>query len=390
MSSDTAIRLDRVWKRFTVDRRATTLAERLRRPPALPWRRRDWRWALRDVCLDIAPGESVGLIGDNGSGKSTLLKIVNRTMVPYAGGVDVSGRVGALIDVRSGIHPELTGRENIALVGALLGLSRTQVRQRFADIVDFAQLAHAVDQQVKFYSTGMQMRLGFAVAAFLEPDVLLVDEALAVGDAGFQQRCLTSMRELISRGTTIVFVSHDLAAVQAVCRRAVWLADGRIAGVGEASEVIGAYRGSIEQRSELALRSDGPITVTDVTVSAPDGAGPVTGGALRVSVDLVAKAKLACRVCIGVSDGTASPILVARREVVLGRTPRGIDCEFASIPLPSGQYAVWLCILDRHLKDLVPWQAVTSVAVSGPSLDPAPPGISRQAPVHVDVSWTER
>ena len=179
-----------------------------------------WRWALRDIDFDVAPGESVGLVGSNGSGKSTLLKILHRVMYPYAGSVEVVGRVGALIEVRSGIHPQLTGRENIVPVRlAPRAWPPTAVASRFDEIVAFAELEQAIDRQVKFYSSGMQMRLGFAVAAFLEPDVLLVDEVLAVGDAAFQQRCLDRMRYVLTQGTTLVLVSHDLAAVEATCAR---------------------------------------------------------------------------------------------------------------------------------------------------------------------------
>src|SRR5688500_10689509 len=187
MSPEGTLVADRVWKRFHADRRYSQLRTEIQRLRERGRRRRDdYRWALRDVDFRVAPGDSIALVGINGSGKSTLLKILTRVMYPYAGSLDVVGRVGALIEVRAGIHPELTGRENIHLYGTLLGLSRKEVASRFDEIVDFAQLEDAIDRQVKFYSSGMQMRLGFGVAAFLEPDVLLVDEVLAVGDSTFQ------------------------------------------------------------------------------------------------------------------------------------------------------------------------------------------------------------
>jgi ABC-type polysaccharide/polyol phosphate transport system ATPase subunit len=390
MLPDGGIHVDRVWKRFAAQRSASTLTERLRTAAGQLRSAKQWTWALADISLSVEPGEAVGLIGDNGSGKSTLLKIVNGTMTPYAGNVEVAGRVGALIDVRSGIHPELTGRENVYLVGALLGLSRRAVAARFDQIVGFAQLEHAIDRQVKYYSTGMQMRLGFAVAAFLEPEILLVDEVLAVGDAGFQQRCLDSMRELLAAGTTLVLVSHDLAAVQAMCRRVVWLSDGLVAGNGPANEVLSSYRARIEERAELGLTSLGPVTVTDVAVRAADGDVIVTGGALHVTVSLRAERSLACRICLGISDGTAAPIVVVRREVVLTESQeRIVDCRLEGLPLPRGRYALWLGLFDSRLHGLVPWQAVQTVDVAGPELDPTPPGVVRQAPVHIDVSWKE-
>ena len=172
------------------------------------------------------PGEAIGLIGANGSGKTTLLRLVNRVMYPYAGRVSVHGRVGALIEIRAGLHPELRGSENIYFFGSLLGLRRSEFAADFDDIVAFAELEHAIHRQVKFYSSGMQMRLGFAAASFLDPAILLVDEVLAVGDSAFQQRCLARLRGLLIAGTTLVFVSHDLAAVEATCRRAIWLDGG--------------------------------------------------------------------------------------------------------------------------------------------------------------------
>lgn len=188
------VRVEQLWKRFPRSRRLLLRDE-------VEWLIGRWRgtyegrwhWALREVSFDITPGEAVGLIGANGSGKSTLLKVLSRVMYPYSGRIQVRGRVGALIEVMAGLHTDLTGRENIYLYGSLLGWQRREVGRRFDDIVDFVELADAVDRQVKFYSSGMQMRLGFAVAALLGPDVLLVDEVLAVGDAAFQQRCLDRM-----------------------------------------------------------------------------------------------------------------------------------------------------------------------------------------------------
>jgi len=220
-----------VWKRFRSRERRnllsyklTALRQRLEEGPV------PWHWALRDVDFRIAPGESVGLIGSNGAGKSTLLKILAGVMYPYAGRVRLEGRVGALIEVRAGLHFDLTGRENIYLYGSLLGLPRREVAKRFDAIVEFAEIAPAIDRQVIFYSMGMQMRLGFSVAAFLEPDILLIDEVLAVGDASFQQRCLDRVQEVLRGGTTVVFVSHDLPAIAATCARTIWMDQGIVRG----------------------------------------------------------------------------------------------------------------------------------------------------------------
>jgi ABC-type polysaccharide/polyol phosphate transport system ATPase subunit len=198
-------------------------------------------WALDGVDLSVAQGEVVGFIGRNGSGKSTLLKILARITAPTRGRVLISGRVGALLEVGTGFHPELTGRENISLNGALLGLTRREIRQRFDEIVAFAEIGSFLDTPVKRYSSGMQLRLAFSVAAHLEPDVLIVDEVLAVGDAEFQARCLGRMSEFHDSGRTILFVSHDLGVVRSLCDRAVWLAGGRVVEDGPTAGVVRSY-----------------------------------------------------------------------------------------------------------------------------------------------------
>ena len=210
---------EELWKRFRLDERPTYLQDRI---SGLGDRLRSregesWRWALSDISFRAEPGESWALVGANGAGKSTLLKIISRVMYQTAGRLEIAGRVGALIEVRAGITPLLTGRENIYVTGSIMGLKRRDVARRFDEIVAFAELEDAVDRQVKYYSSGMQMRLGFSVAAHLQPDILLVDEVLAVGDATFQQRCLDRIRAVLSEGTTLLFVSHDLAAVEATC-----------------------------------------------------------------------------------------------------------------------------------------------------------------------------
>ena len=187
---------------------------------------------LKDVNFTVEPGESLALIGINGSGKTTLLKIISQVTYQSAGRCTVAGRIGALLSVTSGLHPDLTGRENIFLYGAVLGMGRDDIRRKFDTIVEFAELGDAIDRQVKFYSMGMQMRLGFSIAAFLEPDILLVDEVLAVGDASFQQKCLRRIGEVVRDGTTLLYVSHDLASVEATCDRAVWLADAVVRAAG--------------------------------------------------------------------------------------------------------------------------------------------------------------
>ncbi|HUY31713.1 MAG TPA: ABC transporter ATP-binding protein [Pirellulales bacterium] len=204
-------------------------------------------WALRDVSFDVPHGEVMGVIGRNGAGKSTLLKVVSRITRPTAGTVRIRGRVGSLLEVGTGFHPELTGRENIYLNGAILGMSHREIVRKFDAIVDFAGTETFLDSPVKHYSSGMYMRLAFAVAAQLEPEVLLIDEVLAVGDGEFQAKCLGKMGELATQGRTILFVSHNLAAVRSLCKTTVWLDQGRIASHGPTAEVVNRYIDSGER-----------------------------------------------------------------------------------------------------------------------------------------------
>ncbi len=195
-------------------------------------------WALRDLNLEIYPGERLGIVGRNGAGKSTLLRILSRITEPTSGRVELYGRVGSLLEVGTGFHPELTGRENIFLNGAILGMRRSEIERKFDEIVAFAEIERFLDTPVKRYSSGMYTRLAFAVAAHLEPEILIVDEVLAVGDAAFQKKCLGKMGEVAREGRTVLFVSHNLAAVRSLCSRAIWLDSGHVVGQGETVTVM--------------------------------------------------------------------------------------------------------------------------------------------------------
>jgi len=201
-------------------------------------------WALRDVSFEIERGETVGLIGHNGAGKSTLLKILSRITPPTNGTMRFRGKVGSLLEVGSGFHPQLTGRDNVYLSGAVLGMDRQEIRRKFDEIVEFSGIGQFIDEPVKHYSSGMYLRLGFSVAAHLDTDILLIDEVLAVGDMAFQEKCLGRMGKVASEGRTIVFVSHNLTAVQALCERAIWLDHGRVSADGATRSVIAQYVGA--------------------------------------------------------------------------------------------------------------------------------------------------
>ncbi|MHB9090867.1 MAG: ABC transporter ATP-binding protein [Chloroflexota bacterium] len=242
-------------------------------------------WALRDVTFEALAGENLGIVGRNGSGKSTALKLITRILEPTSGRVTVRGRVSALIELGAGFHPDLTGRENVFLNGSILGMSRKQMRARLDEIVGFAQMERFIDTPVKHYSSGMYARLGFAVAISVEPEILIIDEVLSVGDEAFQRRCLEKIREFRSNGVSIVFVSHSLEAVRNLCDRAVWLEQGTVKMLGSAHEVVDAYlvdanvsadaangagaasRGSSERRRW----GSGEVQVTRVDLLGADG-----------------------------------------------------------------------------------------------------------------------
>lgn len=250
--SETVIHVEGLGKRYLVGERERyfTLRDRLARAFSTPFRRsekvpRDYLWALRDVSFDVKQGEVVGLVGRNGAGKSTLLKVLSRITRPTTGFAEIHGRVGTLLEVGTGFHPELTGRENIFLSGAILGMSSEEIRRKHDAIVEFAEIDRFLDTALKHYSSGMQMRLAFAVAAHLEPEILFVDEVLAVGDIAFQRKCLGKMQEVSKSGRTIVFVSHQMNQIRRLCRRVLWVDAGEIRQAGPAGVVLGEYEAEL-------------------------------------------------------------------------------------------------------------------------------------------------
>jgi lipopolysaccharide transport system ATP-binding protein len=249
-----AIRAEVLGKRYRIGERERYLALRdaLVRWAKAPARLRARRapedshiWALRDVSFEVPEGEAVGIIGRNGAGKTTLLKILARVTDPTEGYAEVRGRVGSLLEVGTGFHPELTGRENVFLSGAILGMSKRDIQRRFDEIVEFAGVERFIDTPLKRYSAGMQMRLAFAVAAHLEPDILLVDEVLAVGDIEFQRKCLGKMEEVEGEGRTVIFVSHQMNQIRRLCQRVLWLDGGHIAHEGPTAKVTAAYEAAM-------------------------------------------------------------------------------------------------------------------------------------------------
>ncbi len=202
---------------------------------------KDELWALKDVSFELSDGETLGIVGSNGAGKSTLLKVLSRITKPTSGRAEIRGRVGSLLEVGTGFHNELSGRENIYLNGAILGMKRAEIQKKFDEIVEFSEIERFLDTPLKHYSSGMYMRLAFSVAAHLDPEILIVDEVLAVGDVGFQKKCLSKMRDIGESGRTILFVSHDMRAVARLCSRVVWLDKGKVRGDGLSDSVIADY-----------------------------------------------------------------------------------------------------------------------------------------------------
>jgi ABC-type polysaccharide/polyol phosphate transport system ATPase subunit len=238
--SDIAIRVEHVSKKFRLykERNQSLKSAVMRGRTSV---HEDF-WALKDVDVEILRGQTVGFVGDNGSGKSTLLKCMAKILYPDVGSISMNGRVAALLEVGSGFHPELSGRENIFLNGSILGMTRGEIEAKFDDIVDFSGVREFIDQPVKNYSSGMYVRLGFSVAIHVEPDILLVDEVLAVGDESFQAKCATKFVEFRESGRTVVIVSHSMSALASMCDSLVWLQNGDMKAVGDPKDVIAAYR----------------------------------------------------------------------------------------------------------------------------------------------------
>lgn len=239
-----------------------------------------YHWALRDVSFDLERGQSLALIGPNGAGKSTILKLLAKITNPTSGRVEVNGQLSALIELGAGFHPDLTGRENIFLNGTILGLSYKDIQKRYDEIVEFSEIEEFIDTPVKRYSSGMTVRLGFAVASCIEPDILLVDEVLAVGDAAFRQKCIDRIKTLLRNGTSLIFVSHDTGLVRAVCEHALYIEHGQLQHAGTSGEVIDLYNQVLERRRVEKLSRSGGVEAGDVEITKMEVVGvdgkPVT------------------------------------------------------------------------------------------------------------------
>jgi lipopolysaccharide transport system ATP-binding protein len=312
--TDFALRAENLGKAYQIPSRP---AARTLRDVASGWGRRQRDggarlfWALQDVSFDLRPGESLGVVGRNGAGKSTLLKVLSRITEPSAGRAVVRGRVASLLEVGAGFHPELTGRENIFLNASILGMTRAETASRFDAIVAFAEVERFLETPVKHFSSGMYVRLAFAVAAHLEPDVLIVDEALSVGDAAFQAKCLGRMNALAkTQGRTVVFVSHDTKAVLDLCGEAIWLERGRIAARGAPRDVIARYLGDGVSQGEWRGDAGGAFRYLCVSVAGSNGASPQYDEPICIDLDYEIEAPLPPnRLSVQIANGEGVVVL---------------------------------------------------------------------------------
>lgn len=326
-------------------------------------------WALRSISLDVSEGEVLGLVGRNGSGKTTLLKILSRITRPTEGWAEIHGRVGSLLEVGTGFHPELTGRENTYLSGAILGMGKKEIARKFDEIVSFAELEKFIDTPVKHYSSGMYVRLAFAVAAHLEPEILLVDEVLAVGDVRFQRKCLGKMGEVARAGRTVILVTHQLNQIRRLCQRVAWIDGGTLRQIGATTEVVGAYETDMSSnglegvrpcqgRAQfLRWRLLGPNRTSDYDL--PSNGETSVGFLLRVNQPLH-----------GVHHGVN--LYDQHRQLVWGNALDGVTLErgtyefcytLPSLPLRPGPYS-WRAVIYDAGEPVDDWECIPQMQVS--------------------------
>jgi ABC-type polysaccharide/polyol phosphate transport system ATPase subunit len=386
MSSDIAIRLSGVGKAFRMyDQPADRLKQMLLRGMKTYYR--DF-WALRDVNLDVACGECVGIIGRNGAGKSTLLQIIAGTLQPTTGTVEVSGRVAALLELGSGFNPEFTGRENVFLNASILGLAKEETEARFDEIVNFADIGDFLDRPVKTYSSGMMVRLAFAVQVLVDPDVLIVDEALSVGDIAYRNKCMRRIRDLHDKGVAIFFASHDIGTVQMICDRVVWLEGGKVQRVGNSVEVSQDF-----YASQMGLRTQQyrEISVADAIPQVNTGVAEfidfridasTNGGSLTFQVGRDISVRFALRALESLEQPVMICISVFRSDGdwILGQTSRDVGVFWPAII--AGQTMSGTITLPKNC--LAPGDYFASIAADSKDFK------TRYAHTELDVQFSVR
>ncbi|HEX8521124.1 MAG TPA: ABC transporter ATP-binding protein [Tepidisphaeraceae bacterium] len=386
MSSEVVISAQGLGKLYEIQRGQKghlTLRETFMRRLQHPFERpaKEQFWALRDVSFDIRAGDVVGIIGRNGAGKSTLLKVLSRITAPTEGRVELVGRVGSLLEVGTGFHPELTGRENVFLNGAILGMRRVEIARRFDEIVDFAGVQQFIDTPVKKYSSGMYVRLAFAVAAHLETEILIVDEVLAVGDIDFQRKCLGKMQEVAGSGRTVLFVSHNMSAVQRLCQRAILLRTGKLVCAGGVDDVVREYLGHLRDSAATAFTGENPDRVGNgvLRITGARVLNELGHQATHVRAGQPATLEFTYRNPSG--SRSANMFMTVYNQLgsactqfdmslnhqsvkELGETGT-IRCRIPSVPFPLGEYRIAVAVdVDGEHADLVPNALVFSVESS--------------------------
>jgi lipopolysaccharide transport system ATP-binding protein len=360
-------------------------------------------WALKNVSFDVRQGEVIGIIGRNGAGKSTLLQILSRITEPTEGRVEGYGRVGSLLEVGTGFHPELTGRENIYLNGAILGMKKAEIDLKFDEIIAFAEIGQFLDTPVKRYSSGMYVRLAFAVAAHLEPEILIVDEVLAVGDIAFQKKCLGKMNDVAKKGRTVLFVSHNMAAVQALCSRAILLRQGTVLADDSVSAVVTAYLRTLEAMAvqDLSTRTErqgkGQIRLTQIEISAGNDSQPTTltvGRPARFTFGVTTiRAGMSCSFTIYDQFGQRityfDSALHSQEDFVNLAADARLLCDIDELPLLPGRYRINIAIMwNGELQDHVEGAAFFEVE-PGTIQGRAIPEQSGNCSVFVRHRWTK-
>jgi lipopolysaccharide transport system ATP-binding protein len=321
-------------------------------------------WALHDVSFDAMPGDVIGVIGRNGAGKSTLLKVLSRITEPTSGHVDIYGHVGSLLEVGTGFHQDLTGRDNVFLNGAILGMRRAEIQRKFDEIVAFAEVEAFIDTPVKRYSSGMYMRLAFAVAAFLDSEILMVDEVLAVGDVGFQKRCLGKMREVSRSGRTVLFVSHNMAAVESLCNRSFYFRDGRLEASGSPRDLIQQYlaaeagpaSGYVDLDVHPGRRPGSKALMRSVrVVDRPDQIASVRmGSTLSLTVRYDSDVAISPVLGLVVKNGYGQAVFGINNRIVRGYQfdqashAASVTCQLPELPLMPGTYSIDLFLGDAY------------------------------------------
>jgi lipopolysaccharide transport system ATP-binding protein len=362
---------------------------------------REHIWALRDVSFQVHPGEVVGVIGRNGAGKSTLLKILARITEPTEGFADIQGRIGSLLEVGTGFHPELSGRENIFLNGAILGMKRVEIERNFDAIVAFAEIEKFIDTAVKHYSSGMYMRLAFAVAAHLQPEILLVDEVLAVGDVAFQKKCLGKMEEVARAGRTVLFVSHNMSAVSGLCTRAIWIDGGQVRSDGEVGETTQAYLNSMTSGHVTLENPRYGFSIKRVAIHNGKGntsAHFAPGDDLVVELYYDSSKVIRNPYAVLFVRSLAGPCFVAN-SLLDGHRPSTLEgegvlrCRFRSLPLLPQTYTVTLALKSELREAIIDHTEIASFSVSGDLQSRGFHGeykgyASKSFPVMIPYEWT--